>query len=52
MNFDEINRITIIPRKADPDGVAASADWRPGEDLIIPTAGNYGAAKERIESQT
>jgi len=50
-NFDEIKRIILALQKADKDGVATPADWRPGDDVIIPTAGSCGAAKERVESQ-
>lgn len=49
-NFDEIKRIILALQKADRDGVATPADWRPGDDVIIPTAGSCGAAKERMES--
>jgi len=48
-NFDEIKRIILALQKADKDGVATPADWRPGEDTIIPTAGSCGTAKERME---
>lgn len=51
-NFDEIKRIILALQKADADGVATPADWRPGEDVIVPTAGSCGTAKERMESQT
>ncbi|NCC49459.1 MAG: peroxiredoxin, partial [Clostridia bacterium] len=27
------------------------ADWRPGDDVIVPTAGSCGTAKERMETQ-
>lgn len=50
-NFDEIKRIIIALQKADSDGVATPADWRPGDDVIIPTAGSCGVAKQRMESQ-
>ena len=50
-NFDEIKRIIIALQKADKDGVATHADWRPGQDVIIPTAGSCGVAKERVESK-
>lgn len=50
-NFDEIKRIVLALQKADKDGVATPADWRPGDDVIIPTAGSCGAAKERMENQ-
>jgi peroxiredoxin 2/4 len=50
-NFDEIKRIIIALQKADKDGVATPADWRPGEDCIVPTPGSCGTAKERMESK-
>lgn len=49
-NFDEIKRIVIALQKADSDKCATPADWRPGNDVIIPTAGSCGTAKERMES--
>ncbi|NCA68264.1 MAG: peroxiredoxin [Clostridia bacterium] len=48
-NFDEIKRIIQALQKADKDGVATPADWRPGDDVIIPTPGSCGKAKERME---
>ncbi|MDD4844763.1 MAG: peroxiredoxin [Anaerotignum sp.] len=51
-NFDEIKRIILALQKTDKDGVATPANWRPGEDVIVPTAGSCGAAKERMETQT
>lgn len=50
-NFDEIKRIILALQKADKDGVATPADWRPGDDTIVPTAGSCGTAKERMESR-
>ena len=50
-NFRDIKRIVIALQKADSDGVATPADWRPGDDVIIPTAGSCGTAKERMESK-
>lgn len=49
-NFDEIKRVILALQKADKDGVATPADWRPGEDCIVPTAGSCGTAKERMET--
>lgn len=49
-NFDEIKRIVIALQKADKDACATPADWRPGDDVIVPTAGSCGVAKERVES--
>ena len=49
-NFDEIKRIVQGLQKADKDKCATPADWRPGDDVIVPTAGSCGAARERMES--
>jgi peroxiredoxin (alkyl hydroperoxide reductase subunit C) len=48
-NFDEIKRIILALQKADKDGVATPADWRPGDDVIVPPAGSCGTAKERMD---
>ena len=50
-NFDEIKRIILALQKADKDKVATPADWRPGDDVIIPTPGSCGSAKERMETK-
>ncbi len=50
-NFDEIKRIVLALQKADSDSVATPADWRPGDDVIVPTAGSCGTARERMENQ-
>lgn len=49
-NFDEIKRIVIALQKADAEGIATPANWQPGDDVIIPSAGSCGVAKERMES--
>lgn len=49
-NFDEIKRVIQALQKADTDGVATPADWRPGDDVIIPAPGTCGAAKERTDT--
>ena len=51
-NFDEIKRIIQALQKVDKDGVATPADWRPGDDVIVPPAGSCGTAKERMDHQT
>lgn len=51
-NFDEIKRIILALQKADEESCATPADWRPGDDVIVPTAGSCGAAKERMDNQT
>ena len=51
-NFDEIKRIILALQKADSDHSATPADWRPGDDVIVPTAGSCGTARERMENQS
>jgi len=51
-NFDEIKRVIQALQKADADHVATPADWRPGQDTIVPTAGSCGVAKERMEKKS
>ncbi len=48
-NFDEILRAVIALQTTDEFSVATPADWRPGERVIVPTAGSCGTAKERME---
>ena len=48
-NFDEIKRVILALQKADADICATPANWRPGVDVIVPTAGSCGTAKERVE---
>jgi len=50
-NFDELYRVVIALQTADKFSVATPADWRPGDDVIVPTAGSCGVAKERMESK-
>ena len=50
-NFDELKRILLGLQTADEFGVALPADWRPGDDVIVPTAGSCGVAKERMEAK-
>ncbi len=50
-NFDELKRVLIGLQTADNFGVALPADWRPGEDVIVPTAGSCGTAKDRMDGK-
>ncbi len=50
-NFDELYRALIAMQAADKFSIATPADWRPGDDVIVPTAGSCGVAKERMENQ-
>ena len=50
-NSDELKRALIAMQTADAYNIATPADWRPGDDVIVPTAGSCGVAKERMESK-
>lgn len=50
-NFDELYRALIAMQAADAFSIATPADWMPGDDVIVPTAGSCGVAKERMESK-
>ena len=50
-NFDELIRVVQALKTADAFSVATPADWRPGDDVIVPTAGSCGVAKDRMEVQ-
>ena len=49
-NFQEIKRLFTAMQTSDREKVATPADWRPGEEVIVPPPGSCGAAKERVES--
>lgn len=50
-NFDELYRVLIALQTADEFSIATPADWRPGDDVIVPPAGSCGSAKERMEGK-
>jgi len=50
-NFDELYRALVAMQTADAFSIATPADWRPGDDVIVPTAGSCGVAKERMENK-
>ena len=45
-NFSEIKRLLIAMQTVDTHGVATPADWQPGDDVIAPSPGSCGAAKD------
>lgn len=49
-NFDELLRVVKALQTADHFEVATPADWRPGEPVIVPTAGSCGTANDRMQS--
>jgi len=50
-NFNELYRALIALQTADAFSVSTPADWHPGDEVIVPTAGSCGVAKERMESK-
>ena len=48
-NFDELKRIISALQKADADHCSTPANWRPGDDVILPSPVTCDEAKERAE---
>ncbi|MBD3177237.1 MAG: peroxiredoxin [Armatimonadia bacterium] len=48
-NFDELLRVVVALQTADEKSCATPANWRPGDDVIVPPPGTCGLAKERVE---
>jgi peroxiredoxin 2/4 len=51
-NFDEILRVVDALQAADKYGLACPADWKPGEDQIVPAPTTSKAAQERIHDKS
>jgi len=50
-NFDELYRVILALQTADEFKIATPADWRPGDDVIVPPAGSCGVAKDRMDGK-
>jgi len=50
-NFDELYRVVVALQTADAFSIATPADWRPGDDVIVPPAGSCGVAKDRMDGK-
>ncbi len=50
-NFDELVRVVQALQTADAFSIATPADWRPGDDVIVPPAGSCGTARDRMEGK-
>ena len=50
-NFEELKRVIIGLQTADKFAIATPADWQPGEDVIVPTAGSCGVAEDRMSGK-
>ena len=49
-NMEEIKRLLIALQTSTKHGVATPANWKPGDDVIVPPPGSCGSAKERVQS--
>jgi len=47
-NFDEVLRVVDALQAADEHGVAMPANWRPGEDVIVPPPSTAEQAEKRV----
>ncbi|HEX6171300.1 MAG TPA: peroxiredoxin [Chitinophagaceae bacterium] len=50
-NFEELKRVLIGLQTADKFSIATPADWKPGEDVIVPPAGSCGTAEDRMQGK-
>jgi peroxiredoxin (alkyl hydroperoxide reductase subunit C) len=50
-NFEELKRVIIGLQTADKFSIATPADWKPGEDVIVPPAGSCGVAEDRMSGK-
>ncbi|MCK5271818.1 MAG: peroxiredoxin [Sedimentisphaerales bacterium] len=48
-NMDEIKRMVLAMQHSDEYQIATPANWKPGDDVIIPPPGSCGSAKERVD---
>lgn len=50
-NFDEIVRVIDALQTADANGVACPADWRPGDNVIVPAPATTADAERRVANK-
>jgi len=50
-NFDEIMRVVDALQTVDANGVACPANWRPGQDVIVPAPTTQKGADERAANK-
>ncbi len=48
-NMQEIKRLLVAMQFSDEHKIATPANWQPGDDVIVPTPGSCGVAKQRVE---
>jgi peroxiredoxin 2/4 len=50
-NFDEIVRVVDALQTVDKHGVACPANWKPGDEVIVPPPTTMQAAEERVANK-
>jgi peroxiredoxin (alkyl hydroperoxide reductase subunit C) len=50
-SFDEMLRVVDALQTVDANAVACPANWKPGEDVIVPAPVTYGAAADRARAK-
>jgi peroxiredoxin (alkyl hydroperoxide reductase subunit C) len=50
-NFDEITRVVDALQTADKNGVACPANWKPGDDVIVPAPMTQAGAEARANDK-
>ena len=48
-NMDEVKRLLVAMQHSEEHKIATPANWRLGDDVIIPPPGSCGMAKDRVE---
>lgn len=48
-NFDELKRVLVGLQTADKYKVALPADWRPGDDIVVPAPTTYDGTEQSVE---
>lgn len=51
LNFDDLKRVIVALQTEDAFSVTTPAYWSTSDKVILPPAGSYGIAKERIETK-
>lgn len=51
-NFDELKRVLVGLQTIDEQHVALPADWRPGDDIIVPAPATYDGTDRTVEGLT
>ena len=49
-NMDEVKRLVIAMQHSEKYKIATPANWKLGEDVIVPPPGSCGSARERVEN--